>query len=238
MELAFTEGCIQSCNLRRLLSIYLMAVMIGPPGLLSAAVSGEKPVGFVAQATSAWLGSATLVAGATVYPGDTLKTEADGLVRLGSGASQLYLLPNSKSKLLKSTDGLQAELLVGSAEFNSEPSSLVVLMACAVTVAARPGSSARGRVSISGENEIVVASLRGTFDVSIDGDTHSVEDGKSYKVEIVDDSQQGSGTIPAVRSRRKLVLRILEIGAIVGTGVGAYFLYRELNESPSAPSHQ
>jgi len=108
-------------------------------------------------------------------------------------------------------------------------------------VRSRSGEASHGRVTIVGANELVVTSFRGPFDISIDGDTHSIGDGQSYRVQIVDDQtgggKNGSGTIPAVRNRKKLLVLILLSAAAVGAGVGGYFIYHELDESPSRPKH-
>jgi len=66
-------------------------------------------------------------------------------------------------------------------------------------------------------------------------------------VQIVDAQDQGggsskngsgSGTIPAVRNRKKLLLVIMYSAAIAGAAIGGYFIYHELNESPSRPRTQ
>ena len=109
----------------------------------------------------------------------------------------------------------------------------------------RAGEAVHGRVTIVGANELVVTSFRGPFDISIDGDSHEIPDGQSIRVQIVDAQDQGggskggngSGTIPAVRNRKKLLLVTLYAAAAIAAGVGGYFIYHELNESPSRPKN-
>jgi hypothetical protein len=163
---------------------------------------------------------------------------------LRAGTAQYYLMSASSSRLQQSASGINAELVRGTAGFASGASDIVELSALGATVRSRSGEAAHGRVTIVGANELVVTSFRGPFDISIDGDSHEIPDGQSVRVQIVDAQDQGggsskngsgSGTIPAVRNRKKLLLVIMYSAAIAGAAVGGYFIYHELNESPSAP---
>ena len=222
----------------------LTAVLIGTLVNLPIAGAAEKPLGTVTQSQSARLDRAAAAVGATVYPGDTLDTDSTGSIRLRAGTAQLYLMSASSSRLQESPSGIHAELVHGTAGFASGSSDIVELDALGATVRSHSGEVSHGRVSIVGANELVVTSFRGPFDISIDGDTHTIGDGQSYRVQIVDSLDQqgggknGSGTIPAVRNRKKLLVLVMLSAAAVGAGVGGYFIYHELNESPSAPKSQ
>jgi hypothetical protein len=223
----------------------LIAVLIGTLVNWPVAGAAEKPLGMVTQSSAARLDSAAAAVGATVYPGDTLDTESTGSIRLRAGTAQYYLMSASSSRLQPSANGINAELVRGTAGFASGASDIVELNALGATVRSRAGEAAHGRVSIVGANELVVTSFRGPFDISIDGDSHEIPDGQSVRVQIVDAQDQGggkggngSGTIPAVRNRKKLLLVILYSAAAIGAGVGGYFIYHELNESDSKPKPQ
>jgi len=219
----------------------LTAVLIGTLVNLPIAGAAEKPLGTVTQSQAARLDRAAAAVGATVYPGDTIDTDSTGSIRLRAGTAQLYLMSASSSRLEDSSSGIHAELERGTAGFASGSSDIVELEALGAMVRSRSGEASHGRVTIVGANELVVTSFRGPFDISIDGDTHSIGDGQSYRVQIVDDQtgggKNGSGTIPAVRNRKKLLVLILLSAAAVGAGVGGYFIYHELDESPSRPKH-
>lgn len=218
----------------------LISMLIGSLVNLPGVGAAEKPLGTVTQSQAARVDRAEAAVGATVYPGDTIDTDATGSIRLRAGQAQYYLMSASASRLQESPAGIRAELVRGTAGFASGTSDIIELNALGATVRSRSGEAAHGRVTIVGANELVVTSFRGPFDISIDGDTHSIGDGQSYRVQIVDAQDQqgggsGSGTIPAVRNRKKLLI-LITLGAIgVAAGVGGYFIYHELNESPSAP---
>ena len=226
--------------MRKLTSLFLAALMTGAVGNLPARCSTEKPVGSVTQARDASLDWAAAVVGTTVYPGDSVQTAPDGLIRLASGASQLYLMSSSSSVLLDSSNGIRAELSHGTAGFVSDSTHSIELIALGAAIRSQVGTVAHGRVSIVGASELAVTSVSGPFDISIDGDIHTIADGKSYRVEIVDADQSGngSGTVSAIRTHRKLLKVVLISAAVVATGVGVYFIYHELNESPSKPNNQ
>jgi hypothetical protein len=224
----------------------LIAMLIGTLVNLPVAGATEKPLGMVTQSSAARLDSAAAAVGATVYPGDTIDTDATGSIRLRAGTAQYYLMSASSSRLQPSPNGISAELVRGTAGFASGATDVVELSALGATVRSRSGEAVHGRVTIVGANELVVTSFRGPFDISIDGDTHEIPDGQSVRVQIVDAQDQnppssggnGSGTIPAVRNRKKLLLVVLYSAAIVGAGLGGYFIYHELNESPHRPKEQ
>jgi hypothetical protein len=224
----------------------LIAILIGTLANMPAVGAAEKPLGMVTQSSAARLDSAAAAVGATVYPGDTIDTESTGSIRLRAGTAQYYLMSASSSRLQPSSSGLSAELVRGTAGFASGASDIVELSALGAMVRSRSGEASHGRVTIVGANELVVTSFRGPFDISIDGDSHEIPDGQSIRVQIVDAQDQGggskggngSGTIPAVRNRKKLLLITLYAAAGVAAGVGGYFIYHELNESPHRPKEQ
>ena len=224
----------------------LIAMLIGTLVNLPVAGAAEKPLGMVTQSSAARLDSAAAAVGATVYPGDTIDTDATGSIRLRAGTAQYYLMSASSSRLQPSPNGISAELVHGTAGFASGATDVVELSALGATVRSRSGEAVHGRVTIVGANELVVTSFRGPFDISIDGDTHEIPDGQSVRVQIVDAQDQGggskggngSGTIPAVRNRKKLLLVVMYSAAAVAAGVGGYFIYHELNESPHRPKEQ
>jgi hypothetical protein len=234
---------------RFVLRACLVSALIGT--LVSLPVAGatsERPLGTVTQSSSAKLDSAVVAVGATVYPGDTIETDSAGSIRLRAGTAQFYLMSGSSSRLQESPNGIHAELLRGAAGFASGPANPVELSALGATVRSRSGEAVHGRVTIVGSNELVVTSFRGPFEISIDGDTHTIDDGQAYRVQIVDQDQttdnkpvvvqtggNGSQTIPAVRNRKKLLLVMLYSAAAAGAIVGGYFIYHELDESPYRP---
>jgi hypothetical protein len=215
--------------------ILVIATGLGRPASVNLA---EKPLGMVTQCSKAVVDNEEPYPGTTVYAGDTLETDTDGYIRLRIGLTQLYLMGGSISRLLESSGGARATMSRGTTGFSSDPSGSVELTVLGATVWTRPGHATHGRVTISGPSEFIVSSRRGSFGISIDDDSHIIEEGQSFRVQIVDADDQtknGSGTIPARRSHRKALRLVLCAGIVVGTGVGAYYIYREEVESPTRP---
>src|SRR3984885_2674241 len=120
--------------MRKSLTVCLVALLIGAVGNIPALCGSEKPIGSVIQAKAATLDFSTVVPGSTVYPGDTVATGADGLIRVGVGTSQFYLMANSSSVLLDSSEGIRAELSHGTAGFASDLSHVVELVALGAAI--------------------------------------------------------------------------------------------------------
>ncbi|MGB8593780.1 MAG: hypothetical protein WA755_09190 [Candidatus Acidiferrales bacterium] len=227
--------------MRMVVRTYLVIVLIGT--LISVPVQGAstKPLGTVTQAQATWLDRSTAAVGATVYAGDTLQTDNTGTVRLRAGLAQFYMMSASESRLEDAPQGIRASLLKGSAGFSSGAADVVELDAIDISIRSLSGQPAHGRVTIISPTELVVTSFRGPFEVSYDGDTQPVADGMSYKVSLVDDTkgnENGSGTRPAVRSRKKKLKLALWIGGGLTTIFFGTWIYEELCESPDTPDKQ
>jgi hypothetical protein len=218
----------------------LIAALIGT--LISAPVqaSSSKPLGTITQAQATWIDRSAAAVGTTVYPGDTLKTDDNGSIRMRAGLAQLYMMSASEARLEDASKGIRASLLKGTAGFSSGPSDIVEFNALGVVIRSLDGQPAHGRVSIVGANQLVVTSFHGPFEVAYDGDTHAIADGSSYRLTLADPdkpSEQGNGT-EAVRSRKKVLMIVLITAGIIAAGFISWAVYDELTESPSKPKPQ
>lgn len=226
------QAVIRAC----LISALIGTLISGP---LQA--SSTKPLGTITQAQATWIDKSVAAVGTTVYPGDTLKTDDTGSIRMRAGLAQLYMMSASEARLEAAGKGIRASLLKGTAGFSSGASDTVEFNALGVEIHSLDGQPAHGRVSIVGANELVVTSFRGPFEVSYDGDTHAIADGSSYRLTLAEANDkpgaEGNGT-QAVRSRKKLLFIILVSAAVVGAGVVSWVVYDELTESPSKPTPQ
>ena len=227
--------------MRAVIRASLISALIGT--LINAPVqaSSTKPLGTITQAQATWIDRSVAAVGTTVYPGDTLKTDDNGSIRVRAGLAQLYMMSASEARLEDAGKGIRASLLKGTAGFSSGPSDTVEFNALGVVVRSLDGKPAHGRVSIVGANELVVTSFRGPFEVSYDGDTHAIADGSSYRLTLTDavdkPGEEGNGT-QAVRSRKKLLMIILISAAVVAAGFISWAVYDELSESPTKPTPQ
>jgi len=211
-------------------------------GLLNLPLLGanEKPLGMIVQAEQAQLGTARAVVGATVYPGDTLATEAGGTMRLKVGSAQIYLLSSSAATLAENTNFTHAVVNRGTVGFSSstaEPLELETPLGI-VRPAAGP---AYGQVTLTGAREMIVSAYHGDLVVDYNGETNTIPEGKSYRVSLeLDPAAQpsaaaqgpyGTGVKPAVDPHY-----LIKLTAVAVLAVGTYFIYRQLSESPSKPN--
>jgi hypothetical protein len=226
---------------REVLRATCVAVLIATLVSIPAQGSPLRPSGTITQVQTTWLDRAIATVGTTVYPGDTLKTDETGSVRLRGGLAQFYMMSDSEARMEDAANGLRATLVKGTAGFSSGSADTVELTALDVVIRSLNGQPAHGRVSIVGQNELVVTSFKGPFELTLDGDTRAVADGMSYRVELQEDTSkpqaEGNGK-EAVRNRKKIVKDAIIVGAaLAGVGVGIY-VYHELCQSNDTPVQQ
>jgi hypothetical protein len=226
---------------RAVIRACLISALIGTLISWPVQASSTKPLGTITQAQATWIDKSVAAVGTTVYPGDTLKTDDTGSIRMRSGLAQLYMMSASEARLEAVGKGIRASLLKGTAGFSSGASDTVEFNALGVEIRSLDGQPAHGRVSIVGANELVVTSFRGPFEATYDGVTHAIADGSSYRLTLADADDkpgtEGNGT-QAVRSRKKLLFIVLVSAAVVAAGVVSWVVYDELTESPSKPTPQ
>ncbi len=226
--------------MRAVIRACLISILIGT--LINAPVqaSSTKPLGTITQVQATWIDRSIAAVGTTVYPGDTLRTDDNGSIRLRAGLAQLYMPSASEARLEDSGKGIRASLLKGTAGFSSGPTDTVEFDALGVVIRSLDGQPAHGRVTIVGANQLIVSSIRGPFEVSLDGDTHAIADGSSYRLTVADSdkpSDEGNGT-QAVRNRKKILMIVLITAGVIAAGFISWAVYDELTESPSSPTPQ
>lgn len=98
---------------------------------------------------------------------------------------------------------------------------------------------AYGQVTLTGPREMIVSAYRGELVVEYGEESHTIAEGKSYNVTLVDDepepasqTPQGSGVKPAVK--RHLLVKL---AVVAGVAVMSYFLWQELCESSERFEH-
>lgn len=227
------EGAVRVAG-RSCLIVFLVCGLVNFP----AAAANEKPLGSIIQADKALLGNADAMIGATVYPGDALATSTGGTVRLKLGAGQLYLLGGSAATLLEQPSAVRAKVERGTVGFTSAAANPVELETPEGIVRGATGQ-AYGQVTLTGPREMIVSAYRGELVVEYGEESHTIAEGKSYNVTLVDDepepasqTPQGSGVKPAVK--RHLLVKL---AVVAGVAVMSYFLWQELCESSERFEH-
>lgn len=213
----------------------LIAAIVAGMLNLPVMAANPKSLGIVIQAQGARLSDADAAMGATVYPGDTLATSIGGTLRLKVGSAQLYLLSSSAVTMTENDAAVRATVMRGTVGFSTQAAGALQLDTPLALVRAANDQLAYGQLTIKSPTEMVVSAYRGTLVVDRDGDARTVDEGTSYDVTLEPNppaaAQGKSGVTPAVD--RHLVLKAI---VVVGAGVAAYLLWRDLSESPSKPT--
>ncbi len=206
---------------------------------LPAHAANDSPLGMIIQAEGlAHLGPTKAAIGSTVYPGDSVFTEAGSTMRLRVGGSQVYLLSESGASLSQGKDMVHVVVSHGTVGFSSPANDPVGLDTPLGFVHPVAGHAAFGQVTLNSRIEMIVTAYHGDLIVEENGNVHTILEGKSYRITTEleppaqpspsSQSSQGSGTKSAMSSPKG------EVIAIVGGAVLLSWLaWSELCESPS-----
>jgi hypothetical protein len=223
----------------------LIAVLIA--GLLNipAYAADEKPMGLVTQAENAHIGSAKVSIGTTIFPGDTIATEAGGTLRLNFGSSQLYLLSASSATLSQNASATMVHAVVGrgTVGFSSTGTDHIELEIPQGILRAANSQPAYGQVTIVGPLEVIISTYRGTLSLDHDGEVRDIPAGRSYRVtmELAPAAAAAAepqapagvgGSNKRALNTPALVWAIVAVGAAAGVGYGIWYV---LSESSSTP---
>jgi hypothetical protein len=223
--------CFRAC-----LIAILMAALLNLP----AYAANDSPLGMIIQAEGlAHLGPAKAAIGSTVYPGDSIFTEAGGTMRMRVGTSQVYLLSDSGASLSQGKDMVHVVVAHGTVGFSSPVNDPIGLDTPLGFVHPVPGRAAFGQVVLNSRIEMIVTAYHGDLLVEENGNTHTILEGKSYRITTdleppaqpnsSSQSGQGSGTTKSAMSSPKG-----EVIAIVGAAaLLSWLAWSEFCESPS-----
>jgi hypothetical protein len=149
-------------------------------------------LGTVLTAERAHVGDASAWVGTTVYAGDHLSTELQGSVQVRAGAAARLLLLSASSAVVDDKEGTpSAKLLSGTATFSTGNAHAFTLYASTAAIRAQSDAPTIGQVTLLNEKELLVISKRGPLEVTVNGETQTVEDGKAYHVYLDPEMAQG-----------------------------------------------
>ena len=192
----------------------------------------------MSHADRAHIGEAPASSGTTVYDGDRLSTEADGVLRLNAGTTALQLAPQTSLtvRLAGTGQGTQVELDIGTLVFSSSKPPAIAVRANDAWI--RPASNAPtvAHIRIVNRKELRISAQRGPLQLSYEGETAVIPEGVAYQVLLDpdDDSAPASSTAQVSKKSgkaRRAFLLIL-IGAAAGIGIP---ILAHAFESPDHP---
>lgn len=186
--------------------------------LMGISAQGRSDVlGVVAQANRASLGFGAVAEGTTVYDGDRLTTGADGSLQLLVGDAMLYLADQSSAVVRSHPSGakkeFQAELLSGAAVLSLTAKTAGEILVTSASL--RPLAETRGvlRVQIVGPHELIVSAQRGSAQISYEGESEIIGEGKSYRVLLSPADDQSGNPAPKKPQKRHKAILLIALGA-------------------------
>ena len=163
--------------------ILALAGLSLPVWAQSQSQSPVAALGVVVKSQSGQIGNAAAPEGATVYSGDYLSTGDGGALLVRMGALSLELNSSSSAHIYRTPYGAILELNRGSVNYSTSGGhENLVIVANDVRVTPVLSIPDFGRVSIEDACNVSVFSQRGQADVQVGSESHTVEEGKAYRV--------------------------------------------------------
>jgi hypothetical protein len=187
------------------------------------------PIGSVLQAERVHLGVDTTSGGATIYDGDRLETQEDGLLRVRLGRSPMDLGPSTTVEVHRLPNGYVASLFRGTVIASSPEGQTFQLLANGATIRPTGAQATSAQVTWVNSHELVLTSSLGAIQVLYDGDVKTIDAGNSVRMEIQTEASDPPGSTGP--PNHKGVKYFLMVAAPVGTAIG---IWRAL-ESPCRP---
>lgn len=224
---------------RRSLAVVLVCLLAGVP-----LPGATPPLGIVTQSSKGHLSTADASAGATIYDGDRLSTDAGGALRLRTGSSSIYLAAQTSVTLHSAATGALADLAGGSLVFSSALTSAMEIRAREARIRAAENVPTVAQISVIGTKELRVTARRGALELTYRDETERIPEGASYRV-LLDPSPadlppavngRGPGSWPQMppKSQGKTGKGFLLILAGTATVITTWALL-EAWESPDTP---
>lgn len=217
---------------RRILACFLLCA------LLSHDSCGSSPgiLGVVTESFKGHVGSAAVSAGATIYVGDRLSTEADGRIWLRSDATQVVLNGRTTATLQGKAGALSINLLDGTLSFSTLPDDVMAVAALGADI--RPASEAptNAEITVTGPNSLRIFVRHGALKFSYGGESEIIAEGLRVRVALDPPDPQkpkGAGTTPPSSQKHRRFLIVLLAGA--GAAAAVWVITHQQQESPDKP---
>jgi hypothetical protein len=172
--------------LRSVMSGVLMALLVHSPVLMAAppAAAPASAMGVILQAERANVGNGKATVGLTVFDGDLLQAERDGLLRVRFGSSQAAIIAGGAVVVHQSPDGFAANLTRGAVVLSSGQGQKFSLVADGATIQPSTSEPTVAQVSWVSPKELLLMSRKGALQVSMGNEAKTVAEGASYRMVI------------------------------------------------------
>jgi hypothetical protein len=196
----------------------------------SPAKPASIPLGVVLQADTTATSTDLKSVGATVYDGETLETET-GSLRVRLGGPQMFLRSNTMSQVHGVANGFSASLMRGTVVASSAAGETFQILANGAIIRPVGSQPTVAQVSMLSSTAAVITSTRGALEVSMGDEVKTIEEGRSYRMEVEAEEAASSPQRGPYHTARNRFILIAIIAVAVGTGIG---IWRVL-ESPDHP---
>jgi len=165
---------------RRILAMTLAFLLTGIS--LPAQPSGTSVLGVVTRATAAHFDASKVSVGATVYDGDRLSTESEGLLQFRGAGALLYLPGLSGVTLHGLANGTQAQLRTGSLVFSTSNAAAMEILADEAFIRPAGDGPTVAQVTILGPKELQITARRGALNFSYRNETEKIAEGTACRI--------------------------------------------------------
>lgn len=166
--------------LRRILATTLAFLLTGI--ILPAQPAGTSVLGVVTQASAAHFNASKVSVGATVYDGDRLSTESEGLLQFRGAGALLYLPGLSGVTLHGLASGTQAQLRTGSLVFSSSNATAMEILADEAFIRPATDGPTVAQITILGPKELEITARRGALEFSYRNETEKIAEGTACRI--------------------------------------------------------
>jgi hypothetical protein len=165
-------------------SIFIgLILFLGTFTLPSAALPQDQPIGMVQTAERAHLDQGPVSAGASIYAGEVLSTDAGGAFELRVATLRFALRENSSASFYSGQKGSVAQLTGGTLLFSRDSGEAgIEIVASDVRIVPGGDGQVVGEVSIVSPCKIIVTSRLGQLKVTSGKEARTVNEKQSYSV--------------------------------------------------------
>jgi hypothetical protein len=218
---------------RRILATTLAFLLTGIS--LPAQPAGTSVLGVVTQATAAHFNASKVSVGATIYDGDRLSTESEGLLQFRGAGALLYLPGLSGVTLHGLANGTQAQLRTGSLVFSTSKAAAMEVLADEAFIRPVADGPTVAQITILGPKELEITARRGALTFSYRNETEKIAEGTAYRI-LLDAPDAARrpfpqpGPVPGAHENRSF-----KIVVIVAVAWITEWAVHEALESPDRP---
>jgi hypothetical protein len=168
--------------------------------------AGLNALGIITEADGAYLGGRHVSTGTTVYDGDRLATEPDGLLRLRSGAAMFYLPGDSQVTLRNEPSeekGTLMDLTAGTLVFSTAQAAATEIRASKASIRPAADMPTVGQITAVAPKLLYVYARRNSLRFSYHDESEIIAEGESYRV-VLDPTEDDTAAKPdSERPERK-----------------------------------